>query len=226
MKKRSKRMREALKLVEKGKTLTITEAVALLKQTPKPKFDESVDLAINLNLDPKKAEQLVRGTVILPHGTGKTKRVIVFCKGEAEAQAKEAGADYVGAADLIDKVSKGFMDFDCVVATPDMMKEVSRLGKVLGPRGLMPSPKTDTVTNNVATVIKQLKAGKIEFRSNKQGHIHLSIGKASFAPQALEDNFNSLLEAVNQLRSSTVKGQFIKSLYISTSMGPGFKLKA
>ena len=218
-------MQEALKKIEKAKAYNIGEAISCLKEVPAAKFDESVDLAITLNIDPKKTDQMVRGTVVLPHGTGKKKRVLVFCKGEVEAQAKEAGADYVGALDLIDKVSKGFMDFDCVVATPDMMKDVSRLGKVLGPRGLMPSPKTETVTNNVATVVKELKAGKVEFRSNKQGHMRITIGKASFPKESLEQNFNVFLDALNQTRASSVKGQFIKSFYISTTMGPGIKLK-
>ncbi len=218
-------MKEASKRIEKGKLYAISEAFSLIKQLPLAKFDESVDLSITLNVDPKKTDQMVRGTVVLPHGTGKKKRVIVFAKGEAEAQAKQAGADLVGANDLIDKVAKGFMDFDCVVATPDMMKEVSRLGKILGPRGLMPSPKTETVTNNVAKVIKELKAGKVEFRANKQGQIHISIGKASFLPQSIQENFNVFFEALNQTKSSTVKGTFIKSMYISTTMGPGFKLK-
>ncbi|MEW6008035.1 MAG: 50S ribosomal protein L1 [Candidatus Omnitrophota bacterium] len=226
MKEPSKRIKEAAKLVEKGKLYSISEAFSTIKQLPLAKFDESVDLSITLNVDPKKTDQMVRGTVVLPHGTGKKKRVLVFAKGEAEAEAKQAGADFVGANDLIDKVSKGFMDFDCVVATPDMMKDVSRLGKILGPRGLMPSPKTDTVTNNVAKVVKELKAGKVEFRANKQGQIHISIGKASFSQEAIQDNFNVFFEALNQTKSSSIKGSFIKSMYISTTMGPGVKLKA
>lgn len=225
MKEPSKRIKEASKKIEKGKLYSISEAFCAIKELPLAKFDESVDLSITLNVDPKKTDQMVRGTVVLPHGTGKKKRVLVFAKGEAEAQAKQAGADFVGANDLIDKVSKGFMDFDCVVATPDMMKDVSRLGKILGPRGLMPSPKTETVTNNVAKIVKELKAGKVEFRANKQGQIHISIGKASFSKEAIADNFNVLFEALNQTKSSTVKGSFIRSMYISTTMGPGVKLK-
>lgn len=225
MKRKSKRLKEALKKLEPGKEYTISEAISTIKEVSKVKFDESLDLAINLNLDPKKTDQLVRGTVVLPHGTGKKRRVLVFCKGEAEAAAKEAGADVIGGADLIERVSKGFMEFDCVVSTPEMMKEVSRLGKILGPRGLMPSPKTGTVTNNIKNVVKELKAGKIEFRVNKQGALHVTIGKASFSQENLEGNFRAFFDVFNQTRPSSIKGQFIKSIYISSSMGPGFKLK-
>jgi len=225
MKKISKRLKEAHKEIEKGKTYSISEAILKIKKLPKVKFDESLDLAISLSIDPKKTDQLVRGTVVLPHGTGKKRRVLVFCKGEAEAAAKEAGADLVGAAELIEKVAKGFLDFDCVVATPEMMKDVSRLGRVLGPRGLMPSPKTGTVTNDIKGIIKELKAGKIEFRVNKQGGLHVTIGKASFPESSLENNFKVFFDALNQARPNTLKGQFIKSLFISTSMGPGFRLK-
>lgn len=225
MKMPSKRYRQVQGQVDKKKTYSFSEAISLIKELPKAKFDESVDVALSLNIDPKKADQMVRGTVVLPSGTGKKVRVLVFCKGEAEAQAKEAGADVVGGNDLIDKVSKGFMDFDSVVATPDMMKDVSRLGKVLGPRGLMPSPKTGTVTNDVAKIIKELKAGKVEFRVNKQGGMLLSIGKLSFSVEALEKNFNVFFEAFNQAKPASVKGQFINSMYISSTMGPGLRLK-
>ncbi len=221
----SKRFKQALEQIDKSKSYSFSEAISLIKQLPKLKFDESVDVALSLNIDPKKADQMVRGTVVLPSGTGKKVRVLVFCKGESEAQAKDAGADAVGANDLIDKVSKGFMDFDSVVATPDMMKDVSRLGKVLGPRGLMPSPKTGTVTNDVAKIIKELKAGKVEFRVNKQGGMLLSIGKLSFSVEALEKNFNVFFEAFNQAKPASVKGQFIKSMFISSTMGPGLRLK-
>jgi large subunit ribosomal protein L1 len=225
MKKISKRIKLAQGKVEEGKFYSVPEALIAIKELPKAKFDESVEIAVHLNMDPKKTETVVRGTVVLPSGTGRKRRIIVFCKGEAEAQAKEAGADYVGANDLIEKVLKGFMDFDCVVATPDMMKDVSKLGKVLGPRGLMPSPKTGTVTNNVSGAIKELKAGKVEFKVDKQSGMHLSIGKSSFSQDALEKNINAFLEALNQVRPASIKGQFIKSLYLSTTMGPGFKLK-
>jgi len=225
MKKRSKRIKEAFKKVEQDKVYTFSEALEIIRQLPPVKFNETLDLAVNLNIDPKKSEQMVRGTVILPSGTGKKRRVLVFCKAEQEAEAKEAGADLVGASELIEKVSKGFLDFDCVVSIPEMMREVSRLGKILGPRGLMPSPKTGTVTNNIREVVKELKAGKIEFRNNKQGSLNVTIGKVSFTNQALESNFNVFFDALNQAKPASIKGQFIKSLYLSSTMGPGLRLK-
>ena len=225
MKRKSKRLKQALGKIERDKAYTISEALALMKQLPKVKFDESIDLAFKLNVDVKKTGELVRGTAVLPFGTGKKRRVLAFVKGEAEAQAKKAGADIVGSSELIEKVSKGFMEFDCVVATPEMMREVSRLGKILGPRGLMPSPKTGTVTIDIENVIKELKAGKIEFRVNKQGALHVSIGRISFPQESLEENFKVFFNALNQSRPSSVKGQFIKSFFISTTMGPGLKVK-
>jgi len=184
-----------------------------------------VDLHFSLNVDPKKAEQMVRGTVVLPHGTGKKVRVAVFCRGEHERQAKEANAEIVGGQDLIDRVSGGFLDFDCVIATPEMMKDLSKLGKVLGPRGLMPSPKTGTVTNDIAKAIADVKKGKVEFRVDKQGGVHLSVGKVSFDGDKLYDNALCVITAINESKPGTVKGKFVKSLFVSSSMNPGLKLE-
>jgi len=197
-----------------------------LKKVPKVKFDETVEINIHLNVDPKNSDQLVRGTVVLPHGTGKKVKVAVFCKGEHEKQAKEAGADYVGAEDLIDKVAKGFLDFDRAIATPEMMKDLSKLGKVLGPKGLMPSPKAGTVTNNIASAIKEVKAGKIEFKTDKQAGIHVGIGKISFAENQLVENATTLMETIKSLRPASVKGIFLRSVSIATTMGPGLKINA
>ena len=224
--KPSKRYREAAKLVDKNKTYLLKEAIKVLKSFPKTKFDESVELAFHLGIDTKKSDHMVRGTVVLPHGTGKKVRVAVFCRGEAEKDAKEAGADYIGAQDLIDKVSGGWMDFDSVVATPDMMRDLSKLGKILGPRGLMPSPKTGTVTVNVGQAIKELKAGKVEFKADKQGGIHVAVGKISFAEDNLYENASLLIESLKGARPASLKGEFIKSISVSTSMGPGLKVNA
>lgn len=224
MKERSKRYKEAVKLVQKDKGYQIKEAITLLKKMAPPKFDGSVDLHFNLNVDTKKSDQMVRGTVVLPHGTGKKVKVAVFCKGEHEKIAKEAHADYVGAGELIDKVAGGFMDFDCVIATPEMMKDLSKLGKTLGPRGLMPSPKTGTVTNDIAKAIEEIKKGKVEFRIDKQGGIHLSVGKVSFSDEQLFDNATSVIDALNDARPASVKGKFVKSLSLSSSMSPGLMI--
>ncbi|MDD5431950.1 MAG: 50S ribosomal protein L1 [Candidatus Omnitrophica bacterium] len=225
MKIRSKRYKESEKSVtDKEKTFPLKEAIALLKKLPAPKFDASVDLHFNLSVDTKKSEQMVRGTVILPHGTGKKVRVAVFCKGEHEKQAKEANADLVGGLELIEKVAGGFMDFDCAIATPEMMKDLSKLGKVLGPRGLMPSPKTGTVTNDITKAIEDVKKGKVEFRVDKQGGVHLAVGKISFGEDKLYDNASKVIEALTESKPSTVKGKFVKSLSISTSMNPGVRL--
>lgn len=220
-----KRYREAIKLVDKKKTYSLKEAVDILRTMPKTKLIQSVNLSFSLNIDPKKSDQLVRGTVSLPYGTGKKVRVAVFCKGEQEKEAKAAGADFVGANDLIDKVTGGFFDFDSVVATPDMMKDLSRLGKVLGPKGLMPSPKTGTVTNNVAAAIKDIKGGKIEIKADKQGGIHVAVGKLNFEESQIIENANKVIEAVKHSRPQTVKGDFIKSIFISSSMNPGLRLE-
>ena len=224
MKTPSKRYKESAKQVEPDKFYQLKEAVTILKKLSKPKFDGSVDLHFSLNIDSKKSDQMVRGTVALPHGTGKKVRVAVFCRGEHEKQAKEAQADYVGANELIDKVAAGFMDFDCAIATPDMMKDLSKLGKVLGPRGLMPSPKTGTVTNDIAKAIEDVKKGKVEFRVDKQGGIHLSVGKLSFDEGKLYDNASRVIEAINEAKPASVKGKFVRSLSICASMNPGVKL--
>ena len=220
-KKQSKRFQAASKLADKTRVYTLKDAVAVLKSFPKTKFDESVEVAFHLRVDTKKSDHMIRGTVVLPHGTGKKVRIAVFCRGEAEKEAKEAGADIIGAQELIDKVAGGWMDFDCVVATPEMMRDLSKLGKVLGPRGLMPSPKTGTVTQNVTQAIKDLKAGKVEFKVDKQGGIHVAVGKISFTEPQINENALTLIETIKNARPASVKGEFIKSVSVSTSMGPG-----
>ena len=224
MKERSKRYKESGKLLEKDKVYQLRDAITALKKMSLPKFDGSVDLNFHLNVDTKKSDQMVRGTVVLPHGTGKKIRVAVFCKGEHERQAKDSGADLVGGLELIDKVAGGFLDFDCCIATPEMMKDLSKLGKVLGPRGLMPSPKTGTVTNDIAKAIEDVKRGKVEFRVDKQGGVHLLVGKMSFDEDKLYDNASRVIEALTEARPASVKGKFVKSLSISASMNPGLRL--
>jgi len=224
MKSHSKRFRESLKQVDKEKLYTLKEAIAALKKMSPVKFDSSVDLHFHLMVDIKKSDQMVRGTVILPHGTGKKVRVAVFCKGEHDRQARTAGADYVGGTELIDKVAGGFLDFDCAIATPEMMKDLSKLGKVLGPRGLMPSPKTGTVTNDILKAIEDVKKGKVEFRVDKQAGVHLAIGKLSFSEEKLYDNAFRVMEALSDAKPSSVKGKFIRSLSIASSMSPGLSL--
>jgi len=224
MKSKSKRYKESEKQIDKTKIYLLKEAISILKKVSPPKFDGSVDLHFCLNIDLKKSDQMVRGTVVLPYGTGKKVRVAVFCKGEHERIAKDAQADYVGSNDLIDKVMGGFLDFDCAIATPDIMKDLSRLGKVLGPRGLMPSPKTGTVTNDIAKAIEDVKKGKVEFRADKQGGIHLSVGKVSFTEDKLYENASCVIEALNEARPTSVKGKFIKTLFISSTMNPGLNI--
>jgi large subunit ribosomal protein L1 len=224
MKTHSKRYQESDKQVEKDKIYQLKDAIALLKKFSNPKFDGSVDLHFNLSVDTKKSDQMVRGTVVLPHGTGKKVRVAVFCKGEHERQAREAKADYVGSMELIEKVGAGFLDFDCVIATPDMMKDLSKLGKVLGPRGLMPSPKTGTVTNDISKAIEDVRKGKVEFRVDKQGGIHLSVGKVSFSEEQLNDNASRVIEAINESKPASVKGKFVKGMSLSASMNPGLRI--
>ena len=220
----SKRMAQAQTLVDRTKRYHLKEAVTLLKSAPPPKFDETVEVAIDMDLDPKQTDQMVRGTVLLPHGTGKTLRVLVFAKGEQEREAKEAGADFVGAEELIQKVMGGWIDFDVVVSTPDLMKEVGKLGKVLGPRGLMPSPKAGTVTADVAKAIREVRKGKVEFKLDKQADIHLGIGKRSFSEEQLEQNGRTLLEAIWRAKPASVKGRYIRSVFLSSTMGPGIRL--
>lgn len=223
-KKRSKRYEEALKLFDADKSYGLKEAIAILKKFPSTKFDQTVDLNFYVNVDPKKSDQLVRGTVSLPHGTGKTVRVAVFCKGEQEKEAKASGADFVGGSELIDKVAAGFLDFDAAVATPDMMKDLSRLGKILGPKGLMPSPKTGTVTVNVAQAVKAIRGGRVEFKVDKQSGIQAPAGKIGFSETQLLENASKVIEVITQSRPGTVKGNFIKSISISCSMSPGVRL--
>ncbi len=220
----SKRIKETYKKVNTTKAYPLQEAVDVLLQTPKVKFDETVELHFNLGIDTKSSDQNVRGTVTLPHGTGKTMRVAVVCQGDNVAKAKNAGADVVGSADLIEKIEKGFLDFDCLVATPDMMKDLSRLGKVLGPRGLMPSPKAGTVTMDVERALREVKAGRVEFKNDKQGGIHIGVAKRSFTADKIHDNAKQVVDAVTSVKPSSVKGIYIKSLYISTTMGAGVKV--
>ena len=218
-------MKEVNRIVEEVKNpVPLNEAISYLSKSPKVKFDETVEMHFNLNVDLKASDQGVRGTVVLPHGSGRSVKVAVFCKGDAVAKAQGAGADYVGSNDLIDKVNAGFMDFDVVVATPDMMRDISKLGKVLGPRGLMPTPKAGTVTTDVERTIKEVKAGRVEFKSDKQGGIHLGIGKRSFEQNKLIENAQQVIEAINHAKPSTVKGNLIKSLSVATTMGPGVKV--
>lgn len=222
---KSKRYKESQRIIlDKTKTYLLKEAISILKKFSPPKFDGSVDLHFNLNIDPKQSDQTVRGTVVLPYGTGKRLRVAVFCKGEHQRLAQEAGADYVGSNDLIDKVAAGFLDFDCAIASPEMMKELARLGKILGPRGLMPSPKTGTVTNDIVKAIEDVKRGKVEFRVDKQSGIHLSVGKVSFSEDKLYENASCVLNALNEAKPASVKSKFIKSLFISSTMNPGLRI--
>jgi large subunit ribosomal protein L1 len=218
-------MKAAGEAFEKGKVYSLDDAVSAVELFPKVKFDETVELHFSLRIDPKASDQSVRGTVVLPHGLGKKVRIAVFCKGELETKAKDAGADFVGAQDLIEKVEGGFLDFDVVVATPDMMRDLSKLGKVLGPRGLMPTPKAGTVTNDVEKAVKELKAGKIEFKADKQAGIHVGIGKRSFSKDKILDNAKTILEAINHAKPAAVKGELIKSMTLTTTMGPGLRIR-
>jgi large subunit ribosomal protein L1 len=222
----SKRIKQAHKLVDKAKQYPLKDAVGILKNSPTVKFDESVDIAIKLNLDTKELSQSIRGSVALPHGTGKNIKVAVFCKGELANKAKAAGADIVGAEDLIAKVAEGFVGFDVAIAVPDMMKDMSRLGKILGPRGLMPSPKAQTVTNDVEKAIKEVKAGKVEFKMDKLGCINMTIGKRSFDEKNIIENAVCVFKAILHAKPAQVKGRFIRSIAISTTMGPGIRLDA
>ena len=221
----SKRFVQAIALVDRKTSYSLDDAVALLQRFPPVKFDESVQLSASLNIDPKKTDQVVRGTVTLPHGTGKTRKILVFCKGETESMAKEAGADYVGGAELIGKVEGGWLEFDVVIATPEMMRDVSRLGRILGPRGLMPNPKAGTVTDDVARAIQEVKRGKIEFKMDKLANIHLVIGKRSFKPQQLLENSRVAMEAIVRAKPSSVKGHMIRRCSLASTMSPGIDLK-
>ena len=225
MNKMGKKYQDSVKLIEKTKLYDASEAIALVCQTSKAKFDETIELHIRLGVDSRHADQQVRGAIVLPNGTGKTVKTLVFAKGDRADAAKEAGADYVGADDLVAKITgENWFDFDVVIATPDMMGVVGRLGKVLGPKGLMPNPKAGTVTMDVAKAVKEAKAGKIEYRLDKTNIIHCPIGKASFGAEKLQQNFDALVGAVIKARPAAAKGQYIKSCVIASTMGPGIKV--
>ena len=221
MVKRSKKYREASEKIDRNNLYTANEAIALVKSMPEYKFDQTVEAVLRLNVDPRKADQLVRGSVNLPNGTGKTAKVLVFARGPKATEALEAGADIVGDDDLVQKVADGFLDFDSVVATPDMMGKVGRLGRVLGPRGLMPNPKTGTVTMDVAKAIKDIKGGKVDFRVDKNGNLSFLIGKLSFTEQALDENFKAVADEIKRLKPSTVKGRDVTKATITSTMHPG-----
>ena len=221
MVKRSKKYREASEKIDRNNLYTANEAIALVKSMPEYKFDQTVEAVLRLNVDPRKADQLVRGSVNLPNGTGKTAKVLVFARGPKATEALEAGADIVGDDDLVKKVADGFLDFDSVVATPDMMGKVGRLGRVLGPRGLMPNPKTGTVTMDVTKAIKDIKGGKVDFRVDKNGNLSFLIGKMSFTEQALDENFKAVADEVKRLKPSTVKGRYVTKATITSTMNPG-----
>ncbi|MFC4559682.1 50S ribosomal protein L1 [Virgibacillus kekensis] len=224
MAKKSKRYQEATKLVDRSKSYEIEEAISLLKETAKANFDETVEAAFRLGVDPKKADQQIRGAMVLPHGTGKTQRVLVFAKGDKVKEAEEAGADYVGDQDLINKINQGWFDFDVIVATPDMMAEVGKLGRVLGPKGLMPNPKTGTVTFEVEKAVKDIKAGKVEYRVDKSANIHVPIGKISFDNEKLVENFASLTETLVKVKPQAAKGVYMRNVSVTSTMGPGIKV--
>ncbi len=221
MAERSKRYLALKGRVEPGKLYEPEAAVRLLKEMASTRFDETVEVAFNLSIDPKQADQQVRGTVVLPHGTGKKVRVLVFAQGEKAKEAQEAGADYVGGEELVEKIQKGWLDFDAAVATPDMMRIVGRLGKILGPRGLMPNAKTGTVTFDIAQAVREIKSGRIEIRNDKFGNVHLPVGKVSFTEEQILDNFYAVLDAVLRLKPSAARGRYIKKIVLSLTMSPG-----
>ena len=224
MVQRSKKYREAAEKIDRNNLYTANEAIALLKSMPEYKFDQTVEAVLRLNVDPRKADQLVRGSVNLPNGTGKTAKVLVFARGPKATEALEAGADIVGDDDLVQKVADGFLDFDSVVATPDMMGKVGRLGRVLGPRGLMPNPKTGTVTMDVAKMVSELKAGRVEYRADRYGICHVPLGKKSFTEQQLVENYAALYTEILRVKPSSAKGKYVKSISVSSTMGPGVKV--
>lgn len=224
MPKRSKLYLEVKKKVEPGKAYPLREAVELVLQTARAKFDETVDIAVRLGVNPKHADQMVRGSVVLPNGLGKAIRVLVFAKGEKEREATEAGADYVGSDDLVEKIKDGWLEFDRVVATPDMMGTVGKLGKILGPRGLMPNPKVGTVTFDVKHAVEELKAGQVEFRTEKAGIVHSPVGKVSFGTDKLVENILVFVETINRLKPASSKGTYLKNISLAATMGPGIKV--
>jgi large subunit ribosomal protein L1 len=222
--KRSRRYQESVVKVERGKVYPLEEAIALVHETSTAKFDETIEISVRLGVDPRKADQMVRGTVILPAGTGKVVRVCVITKGDKEKEAKDAGADFVGAEEMIEKIQGGWFDFDVMIATPDVMAMVGKLGRVLGPRGLMPNPKVGTVTFEVGKAVQDSKAGKIDFRVDKSGIIHTAIGKKSFTDLQLKQNIQAFMEVINRLKPSTAKGIYIRNISLSATMGPGVKI--
>jgi large subunit ribosomal protein L1 len=226
MANRGKKYQDAVKLVDRTKVYEVEEAIELIKKMSTANFDESVEVAARLGVDPKKADQQIRGAVVLPHGTGKTQRVLVFAKGEKAKEAEAAGADYVGDADYINKITQGWFDFDVIVATPDMMGEVGKLGRVLGPKGLMPNPKTGTVTFDVTKAVNEIKAGKVEYRVDKAGNIHVPIGKISFDSAKLIENFQTIIETLVKAKPAAAKGTYMKNIAVASTMSPGVKVNA
>ncbi len=224
MAKVSKNRAKADEIVDRTRKYSVEEAASLVKKAKFAKFDETVDIAVRLGVNPKHADQMVRGAIVLPHGTGQTVRVLVFARGEKDREAREAGADFVGADDMVQKVNEGFMDFDRVIATPDMMGAVGKLGKVLGPRGLMPNPKVGTVTFDVATAVREAKGGKVEYRVEKAGIVHARVGKSSFQEQAIAENALAIINALVKAKPSTAKGTYLKSITLSSTMGPGVRV--
>lgn len=224
MAKLSKRQKAARSLFSREKKYSVQEAVSLVKKTATAKFDESVDLALRLGVDPRKADQMIRGSCELPHGTGKKVRVLVLAKGAKQKEAEQAGADYAGGEELVEKILGGWLEFDRVVATPDMMGQVGKIGKILGPRGLMPNPKVGTVTNDVGKVVSTIKVGQVEFRVDKAGIVHVPVGRASFDEKRLAENVNTLLDTIKRMKPATAKGVYLKNAVISSTMGPGISL--
>lgn len=222
--KHSKRFKESSAKIDHSVAYTLTQAVEKVKETATAKFDEAIEISVRLGVDPRKADQLVRGTVMLPSGTGKSIRILVLTKGDKEKEALEAGADFVGSDELVEKIQGGWLDFDAVIATPDIMGQVGKLGRVLGPRGLMPNPKIGTVTFEVAKAVKEAKAGKIDFRVDKYGNVQSLVGKRSFSQQQLLDNIRAFMDVINRLKPSTAKGVYIRNITISSTMGPGIKV--
>lgn len=224
MSKKGKNYLQARGKADRDKSYPLSEAVSLLKETASASFDETAEIAIRLGVDPRKADQMVRGTVLLPHGTGKEVRVLVFAKGEKETEAKEAGAEYAGAEELVEKIKGGWLDFDKAIATPDLMGIVGKIGKILGPRGLMPNPKVGTVTFNVKETVEELKRGKVEFRTDKGGNLHVPVGKISFDNQKIHENILELIGTVNKMKPPSSKGQYLRNIVLSSTMGPGIKV--
>jgi large subunit ribosomal protein L1 len=224
MRKHGKKYRAALEKIEAGRKYTLQDGISKVKEVSFAKFDETVELTMWLGVDPRKADQLVRGTVVLPHGLGRSKTVLVIAQGEKIREAEEAGADFIGGEDMVDKIKGGWTDFDAVIATPDMMRSVGQLGKILGPRGLMPNPKTGTVTFDVRTAVQETKAGKVEYRVDKTGVIHVPVGKVSFEPDKLQDNTKVLIDAVVKAKPSTAKGKYVKKVNLASTMSPGVLL--